>query len=126
MGETWEHVSNDHRFRLEQRWITTPEEGTDVSHRIRYSIGFTVPIMTKGEESQYFFRVFNELFMDLDKFDYWFDREGDKAGLNQNRLYAGMGYKFKRPSSIQAGVLWQHRPNTDFWRMVISYSHNFN
>ena len=119
------HALNDHRFRLEQRWLSYPEEGTHLSHRIRYNIGFTMPVRRADVETRFFLRVFNEVFMDLDKFDYWFNREGDKAGLNQIRLYGGLGYKFKRPSSFQAGFLWQHRPTSDFWRIVLSYTHNF-
>ncbi len=122
MGQT----TNDHRLRLEQRWIGSPEEGTNLSHRIRYSLGFTIPIKKNTLVTRSFFRFSNELFMDLDKFDYWFNREGDKAGLNQNRLYGGIGYNFSRPSSIQTGLLWQHRPRANYLRLVVSYTHNFD
>ena len=117
----------DNRFRLEQRWITTQEEGTKYSNRVRYMLAFKLPLNDKtGNPGKNFIRVFNELFWDFDSFDYWFDREAGKSGLNQNRLYGGLGRKLTEKSTLQFGFLWQHRPSADFFRLILGYSHNFD
>lgn len=116
-----------HRFRLEQRWITTQEYGRQYSSRARYMLGYTHPL--KGDKlgpGTSFVKVFNEVFVDFDRGDYWFDLEEFEAGLNQNRLWIGGGHQFTPLSSLQVGLLWQHRPKADFFRLVVSYTHNFD
>ena len=116
-----------HRFRLEQRWITTVEYGTEYSNRFRYKLGFTIPLNNKTVEAKTnSLVVFNEIFLDFDRFDYWFDREAGKSGLNQNRLFAGYNRQFTSLSKLQLGFMWQHRPKADFWRFLITYTHNLN
>lgn len=120
-------LSVQHRFRLEQRWITTQIDGVDYSNRIRYMLSFNYPISVNPEkQTSNYIAVFNEIFLDLDKFDYWFNRNAGYSGLNQNRLYAGVGRKFNSKSALQLGLLWQHRPHTDFLRLVLGYSGNFD
>jgi hypothetical protein len=70
--------------------------------------------------------VLNEVFIDLDSKDYWFNLQEGDAGLNQNRLYGGVGKQLTPLSKFQLGLLWQHRPSADFWRLLISYSYNFD
>jgi hypothetical protein len=43
-----------------------------------------------------------------------------------NRLYLGGGRKTGAPSKLQLGVIWQHRPNADLFRLVVGYNHNFD
>jgi len=123
----WGKVAVKNRFRLEQRWITTEEYGKEYSNRVRYMLGFTIPLngssVVKGTN---FITVFDEVFVDLDKFDYWFDREAGEAGLNQNRLYAGFGRQLTDHSNFGIGFLWQHRPNVNFYRLILSYAHNLD
>jgi hypothetical protein len=122
----WAKTKINHRFRLEQRWITRKESGTSYSNRARYMLGFTHPLNSDTiAPGTNFLRAFNEIFVDFDRGDYWFDLEGEK-GLNQNRLYAGWGYQLTALSSFQLGLLWQHRPKADFLRLVLGYSHNFD
>jgi hypothetical protein len=116
-----------HRFRLEQRWITTQEYGREYSNRGRYMLAYTHPL--KGEKlgsGTSFFKVFDEVFVDFDRGDYWFDLEEAEAGLNQNRLWVGGGHQFTALSKLQVGLLWQHRPKADFVRLVVWYTHNFD
>ena len=123
----WGKIKIDHRFRLEQRWITRDETGTEYSNRARYKLGITHPLsndtITPGTN---FIKVFNEIFVDFDRLGYWFDPEGERIGLNQNRLYAGVGRQLSTLSNFQIGLMWQHRPNADFLRLILSYSHNFD
>jgi hypothetical protein len=121
------NVNIQNRFRLEQRWITTENFGTEYSNRIRYMLSFNIPISQNLEkQTSNYVAIFNEIFLDFDRFDYWFNREGDKFGLNQNRLYAGVGHRFSSNSALQFGTLWQHRPNADFFRLVLGYTQNFD
>jgi hypothetical protein len=123
----WGSVGVKNRFRFEQRWITTVTYGTEYSNRVRYMLGFTIPINGEAiEKGSNYITVFNEVFIDLDKFDYWFDREAGDAGLNQNRLYVGVGRQVSEAGKFSVGLLWQHRPDVNFMRLLLSYSHSLN
>lgn len=123
----WGKVKVNHRFRVEQRWITTTEYGTEYSNRLRYKIGFTIPLgKPKVEPGTYFIKALNEIFVDVDRFDYWFDYEERAVGLNQNRLMATVGRQLTKLSSFRIGFMWQHRPKADFARLIVAYSHNFD
>ena len=104
----WGKAKANHRFRLEQRWITSDEFGTEYSNRVRYMLAYTHPLnsdtMTPGTN---FIQVFDEVFVDFDKGGYWFNLEGAEAGLNQNRLYVGFGRQVAALSNIRLGLLWQ-------------------
>ena len=117
----------NHRFRLEQRWITTPENGTQYSNRVRYKLGFTWPLNgDKIKPGTWYATALNEVFIDLDSKGYWFNLQEGDSGLNQNRLFGGVGKQLTPHSKFQLGLLWQHRPSADFWRLLISYSYNFD
>ena len=122
----WGKAKVNHRFRLEQRWLKVEGE-TQYSNRARYMLQYTRPL--SGESIQpgtNFVKLFNEVFIDFDRFGYWFTLQAGKKGLNQNRLYAGLGRQLTPASSLQLGVLWQHRPSADFFRLVLAYSFNFD
>ena len=127
MKRKWGNAKVNHRFRLEQRWITTPEIGTESSNRARYMLQYTKPLGSDTLKSGvWFIKALNEVFVDFDKNGYWFGLEGRERGLNQNRLYFGGGKQLTPLSNFRVGVLWQHRPSADFWRLVFAYSHNFD
>lgn len=87
----------EHRYRLEQRWIST-EGDSDYRNRARYRLFFSVPLQNPQVESTHFFLAFyNEIFLNLS--DNPFD---------QNRLYGALGYKASPLVSLQAGFL-RHR-----------------
>jgi hypothetical protein len=123
----WNNNKIENRFRLEQRWITTPESGTQYSNRVRYKLGFTLPF--NGEKivpGSWYGKALNEVFIDFDRNGYWFNLQGAEKGLNQNRLYGGVGKQLKPHTKFEVGLLWQHRPSADFWRVLFSYSYNFD
>ena len=64
--------------------------------------------------------------MDLDGNDYYFGFARGERGLNQNRLNVSLGHKLTPLSNFSIGMLWQHRPNSDFWRLLLGYAHNFD
>jgi len=125
--QAWGKTKINHRFRLEQRWITTPEMGTKYSNRLRYKLQFKWPLTgDKIVPGAYFVKALNEVFIDFDRNGYWFNLDGFDKGLNQNRLNVGVGRQLTKNSSLTVGVLWQHRPNADFYRLLLGYSHNFD
>jgi hypothetical protein len=94
---------------------------------VRYKLGFTWPLNgDKIKPGTWYAKVLNEVFIDLDSKDYWFNLQEGDSGLNQNRLYGGIGKQLTPHSKFQLGLLWQHRPSADFWRLLISYSYNFD
>ena len=116
----------NHRFRLEQRWLTV-EGSTELSHRARYMLKYTRPLNSETmKPGTWYVRVFDEVFVDFDRNGYWFNPIPYDKGLNQNRLFFGGGRKLTTASNIQFGLLWQHRPDRDFLRLVLSYSYNFD
>jgi hypothetical protein len=116
----------NHRFRLEQRWLTV-EGSTDLSHRARYMLKYTRPLNSETmKPGTWYIRVFDELFIDFDRNSYWFNPIPYDKGLNQNRLFFGGGRKLTAKTNFQIGLLWQHRPDNDFLRLVLSYSYNFD
>jgi hypothetical protein len=74
----------------------------------------------------WFVQALNEVFIDFDTNGYWFNPVPYDKGLNQNRLYFGGGRQITPASNFRFGMLWQHRPDTDFLRLVLSYSYNFD
>jgi len=127
ISSKWGKLKLTNRFRLEQRWISTVEYGTEYSNRIRYMLGLTIQLnSTKVEKVTNSIVVFNEVFIDFDRFDYWFDREAGESGLNQNRLYAGFKHQLTDLSNFSVGLLWQHRPGANFYRLIMSYAQNLD
>ncbi len=123
----WGNAKVNHRFRLEQRWITTEEFGREYSNRARYMLQYTHPLNSDTiKPGTYFIKVLDEIFVDFDSGDYWFNLEGSEAGLNQNRLYVGAGRQLTALTNLRLGLMWQYRPNADFWRLLLSYAHNFD
>jgi hypothetical protein len=101
----------NHRYRLEQRWlgsvVQSPEgsyaiSGTDYLQRFRYRIFGRLPLYTPAAASQQqLFAVFwDELFINL-------DRRFQPDNLQQNRIFAGLGYQFNPMSNIQVGYMNQ-------------------
>jgi hypothetical protein len=90
----------EHRYRLEQRFISTLNEN-DTQHRARYRLQLTYPLSEK-----WFLNAYDELFINL---------QDDLFG--QNRLYGAIGYKVKDNISLQLGYLKNHFSNTNYDRL---------
>ena len=106
----------EHRYRLEQRWL---EQGgsTDFSSRFRYRLQVTTPLNRETMQAgATFINAYNEVFINL----------GHTRSFDQNRLYAAGGYQFTALANLQLGLLWQARTATDFFRLQIFYTHNFD
>lgn len=105
-------VYTQHRFRLEQRFLTRPvlengkiKGGKDFyANRFRYFIRNILPLQkqaafTKGA----FVALQNEVFLN-------FGNTGNLNGkvFDQNRLYGAAGYRFSRAFDAEAGYMYQY------------------
>lgn len=99
-------IQIQHRGRLEQRFLQTHsmEDGVETYHgydqylnRFRYRLMATIPLgVEKVMPNSYFLSVFDEFFMSWGK-GVTYHRP------DQNRVFAGVGYQFKQPFSVQLG-----------------------
>ncbi len=96
----------EHRYRLEQRWIST--ETTDsYRDRFRYRLMITAPIGKPELVDNTFFAAFyDELFMNI-----------DNAPFDQNRLYFALGYKLNNALNFQSGYMRHRLGNLSFDRL---------
>ncbi|MCB0490237.1 MAG: DUF2490 domain-containing protein, partial [Cyclobacteriaceae bacterium] len=89
--------SFEHRYRLEQRWISS-SGSTRYRDRARYRLMITVPLSKPAmEDKTIFLAVYDELFMNI-----------DNSPFDQNRLYGALGYRLNKNLSFQGGYL-RHR-----------------
>jgi hypothetical protein len=91
-----------HRFRLEQRFIKRPaQENTTYLNRIRYQLKAVLPLLGATlEEKEPFLVASNEVFINFG--------ENVQANIfDQNRAYAGVGYKLSQAASFEVGYLHQ-------------------
>ncbi|QHL88807.1 DUF2490 domain-containing protein [Nibribacter ruber] len=91
-----------HRFRLEQRFIKRPaQENATYLNRARYQVKVTLPLMGSTlEEKEPYVAASNEVFINFG--------ESVQANIfDQNRAYAGLGYKFSKAASLEIGYLHQ-------------------
>lgn len=105
----------DNRLRYEFRWIGQNQSVDDKSflyggdftnatfrERFRYQIKMTLPLNhAKMDDKTLYAQAYNELFVNM----------GEKVGnlnlLDQNRVLVGLGYKFNKFLSLEAGYMQQ-------------------
>lgn len=90
-------LSFEHRFRFEERFLQGVD---DVSLRGRYKIKGTYPL---DKERKWSLVLFDEIFFNLNP-----QNGGPQAGLDQNRIYAGINHKFNENISSDLGYQLQH------------------
>ena len=90
-----------HRLRTEQRFFNN-REGCAV--RMRYLLRFATPIPS----TRWYVVTSDELFVNLNSLN-----DGPDAGIDQNRLYAGLGRQVNRKLRLETGYQYQHVNNTD-------------
>ena len=105
------------RTRLEQR---RREDFQDLGHRVRQMVRATTPSTWHPQLS---WVVFDELFINLNQTEW-----GVRRGIDQNRLFLGMNWKFSDFSNVDVGYL-NHFVNTrtlDRENHVLSTTLRFN
>lgn len=88
----------EHRFRFEERFL----QGVDgVALRGRYRLKGTYPL---DRNKKWSLVLFDELFINFNSPD-----DGPEAGIDQNRIYAGINRRFNENISADLGYQLQHR-----------------
>ncbi|MBW1295901.1 DUF2490 domain-containing protein [Aquimarina litoralis] len=100
-------VAFEHRYRLEQRFISTQADDF-TEHRARYRLQLTYPFNDK-----WFLNVYDEVFINL-----------QEPIFGQNRLYGAIGYNVKSNFSIQVGYLKNHFTGINFDRLQLGIIYN--
>jgi hypothetical protein len=99
-------VHVDHRYRLEQRWIRRPQTpttgaGWTYTNRARYFVrGFVAPGGGAPDDKEAYFVGYDEVFIN-------FGKNVRNNVFDQNRLFAGVGYRFSRALSTEVGYMNQ-------------------
>lgn len=111
-NKVWE-FNFEHRYRLEQRFISVGEENDPgfekrTEHRARYRIQATLPLT-----NTFFLNFYDEIFINLQ----------DNL-FGQNRLYGALGIHITDNSSIQLGWLRNQFSNAVFDRFQIGFFFN--
>lgn len=113
-NKVWEFLF-EHRYRLEQRFITVGDRGdfdfdTRTEHRARYRIQVSLPLT-----DTFFLNFYDELFINLQ----------DNL-FGQNRLYGALGIHLTPNSSVQIGYLRNQFSTAVFDRLQIGVFLNTN
>ncbi|MEQ1530583.1 MAG: DUF2490 domain-containing protein [Methylococcales bacterium] len=92
-----------YRFRLEQRFFAD----ADLAHRIRqrFRLQYSLP------DSKLYLIAFDELFIYLNSFNSGPREHSVQSGINQNRSYAGLGYKVTPQINVDTGYQLQYVNN---------------
>jgi hypothetical protein len=93
-----------HRYRLEQRFIDSPENGSFTEHRARYFLRVTYPLSPK-----WFLTAYDEIFINL-----------QEPLFGQNRLYGAVGYTLNKNVALQFGYLKNHFSQRNYDRLQLA------
>jgi hypothetical protein len=96
-------ISFEHRFRFEERFLQSIE---GISLRGRYRLKGIYPL---DKNEKWSLVLFDELFLNLNSH---FD--GPQAGIDQNRVYAGINHKFNENISADLGYQLQQLKKSSF------------
>ncbi|ELR69235.1 hypothetical protein C900_05306 [Fulvivirga imtechensis AK7] len=107
-NQTFGKLYFNHRYRLEQRWMRKKVPGQDDGYenagfnfrnRARYRLLVSVPLTNKElTDNTLFLALYDEVFLG-------FGKGIGKNILDQNRLYAGLGWRFDKNFNVQTGYL---------------------
>ncbi len=106
-------VQLEHRYRLEQRWISNNKTGNH-KDRIRYLLRVTVPFNNKEMiKNTIFTSFYNELFIHF-----------QNEPFDRNRLYGALGFQFTDRSNIQLGYLAQtvNKTTKHYLQVAVNYN----
>lgn len=99
----------EHRYRLEQRWISAASEDTYLN-RARYRIQLIIPLNKPEMIDHTLFTCFyDEIFLNI-----------ADSPFDQNRLYAALGYKLNKVISLQTGYLRHRLGDNNFNRLQLA------
>ncbi|MDO9169705.1 MAG: DUF2490 domain-containing protein [Methylobacter sp.] len=117
-GFTWKDTANEKQFiwevrnRLEERFLAGNSDPS-IRWRTRFRVEQLIP-----DGSHWSVIASEEIFVNLNDNS---DNAQLQAGAQQNRLYAGVGYRFTPEAQVETGYLYQH-----VWRNSPSADQNNN
>lgn len=99
----------EHRYRVEQRWVSTPDDKRYLN-RLRYRLMLNIPLNnTEMVDNTVFVSFYDEIFLNV-----------HDAPFDQNRLYGAFGYKINKAISMQAGYLRHRLGGSNFDRLQMA------
>lgn len=113
LGGNIGRTSVSHRFRVEERFISNPNE---FIVRLRYLISLRIPFNRKGENEKLYGILKNELRMNVVKED----------PFDSNRLTAGLGIKVGKNSAIEVAFINQLETGSTSNYGYIGYRNSFD
>ncbi|KFF22925.1 DUF2490 domain-containing protein [Chryseobacterium sp. JM1] len=113
LGGNIGRTSVSHRFRVEERFISNPDE---FIVRLRYLISLRIPFNRKGEKEKLYGILKNELRMNVVKED----------PFDSNRLTAGLGIKVGKNSAIEVAFINQLETGSTSNYGYIGYRNSFD
>lgn len=101
------------RSRLEQRFV---DDGSETGWRLRQFLRASRPL---GADGRRYVTAYDEVFLEFND-----TRWGQRAGLRQNRAFAGLGWFIDGPrkTAVEVGYLnqWVDRPGEDRMNHILS------
>ncbi|MFN1216769.1 DUF2490 domain-containing protein [Chryseobacterium kwangjuense] len=113
LGGNIGRTSVSHRFRVEERFISNPDE---FIVRLRYLISLRIPFNRAGEKEKLYGILKNELRMNVVKED----------PFDSNRLTAGLGIKVGKNSAIEVAFINQLETGSTSNYGYIGYRNSFD
>ncbi|WP_250253863.1 DUF2490 domain-containing protein [Chryseobacterium sp. Marseille-Q3244] len=113
LGGNIGRTSISHRFRVEERFISNPDE---FIVRLRYLISLRIPFNKTGEQERFYGILKNEIRMNASK----------EETFDSNRLTAGIGIKTGKNSAIEVAFINQLETGSTSNYAYIGYRNNFD
>ncbi|MDN5476915.1 MAG: DUF2490 domain-containing protein [Chryseobacterium sp.] len=113
LGGNIGRTSVSHRFRVEERFISNPDE---FIVRLRYLISLRIPFNKAGEKEKLYGILKNELRMNVVKED----------PFDSNRLTAGLGIKVGKNSAVEVAFINQLETGSTSNYAYIGYRNSFD
>ncbi|SHM28501.1 Protein of unknown function [Chryseobacterium carnipullorum] len=113
LGGNIGRTSVSHRFRVEERFISNPDE---FIVRLRYLISLRIPFNRAGEKEKLYGILKNELRMNVVKED----------PFDSNRLTAGLGIKVGKNSAVEVAFINQLETGSTSNYAYIGYRNSFD
>lgn len=103
LNQTYNNLNISHRYRMEHRFIGTPEQTDSGDYEIdghKFANRFRYRLTAKRDFGDLWFaHVFNEV---------WIHQDGLKpSSFDRNWLYAGLGYRVAKTGNVQIGYMHQ-------------------
>lgn len=98
LEHSFKNISFENRFRFEERFLENVDE---ISLRGRYRLKAVIPLIKK---KKVYLSLFDEIFFNLND-----AQNGPQSGLDQNRVFVGLGKEINDYLTLELGYQLQHQ-----------------